>query len=140
MSDIRVCLRCRGPMPAKLSGCPHCGAEQRSVKRFRDAMRLLGGVSVSMTLTACYGSAVGTPTWDPNGGSGGTNSGPTYPTCDELAPSLQTPDTDKDGYCGLSDCNENDPATNAAATDTPGDGIDQNCNGQDGRAPDAGAN
>ena len=46
-------------------------------------------------------------------------------------------DADEDGYtaeggvCGEVDCDDNDPFTHPCATEIPGDGIDQDCNGAD---------
>ncbi|MBK9260345.1 MAG: putative metal-binding motif-containing protein [Polyangiaceae bacterium] len=41
-------------------------------------------------------------------------------------------DFDGDGYPDYADCNDNDASMNPGATDTLGDGIDQNCDGVDG--------
>jgi hypothetical protein len=87
-----------------------------------------------MTLTACYGAP--TPSFTGVGGGGGRVD---FPTCDELAETLRTPDLDQDQYCGVFDCDEKDAKVNVAAVDVPGDGIDQNCNGSDTPAPDADA-
>ena len=40
-------------------------------------------------------------------------------------------DLDEDGYCGEYDCNEEDPLIHTMAMETPDDGIDQNCDGED---------
>jgi hypothetical protein len=142
MSNILVCKHCRGPMPAACSACPHCKRakpRRRRPSRFGTRIKQLAlGASASMTLTACYGAAPAPPSWNPTS-TGGTSSRVEFPTCDELAENLRTPDTDTDGYCGIFDCDESDPKINAAAVDIPGDGIDQNCNGEDKALPlDAG--
>jgi hypothetical protein len=145
MGDILVCGHCHGPMPAACSACPHCKQAKprgRRPSRFGTRVKQFAlGASASMTLTACYGAAPPPSSWNPTGtgGTAGTGARVEFPTCEELAENLRTPDTDKDGYCGIFDCNESDPKINAAAADIPGDGIDQNCNGEDkALPPDAG--
>jgi hypothetical protein len=66
---------------------------------------------MALTLMACYGG----------------------PPCEE------GPDSDGDGYpsttdCGPADCNDQDPNTYPDAPDPFGDGVDQNCDGEDGIA------
>lgn len=50
------------------------------------------------------------------------------------------PDADGDGYtaktCGGTDCNDANPAVHPGATETCGDGIDQNCDGADLACPE----
>lgn len=44
-------------------------------------------------------------------------------------------DEDQDGFIGGFDCDDHDPSRNQAATDIPGDGIDQDCDGLDTPIP-----
>ncbi|MBN1770718.1 MAG: hypothetical protein JXB32_05620, partial [Deltaproteobacteria bacterium] len=66
--------------------------------------------------------------------------GPCLPsqTCDEETDACLSacdidPDTDDDGYdaaeCGGDDCDDSDAEVNPGATELPGDGVDQDCDG-----------
>ncbi len=44
-------------------------------------------------------------------------------------------DDDHDGFVGGFDCDDHDPARNQGATDVPGDGVDQDCDGFDSSIP-----
>jgi Ca2+-binding RTX toxin-like protein len=44
-------------------------------------------------------------------------------------------DEDQDGFVGGFDCDDHDPTRNQGATDVPGDGIDQDCDGFDQPVP-----
>lgn len=109
MTEFLVCSRCEGLIPATADGCPHC--EQRGPWR-RLAETTLGG-ALAVSLMACYGAAY-------------PMHGPEKPddTCSTSR------DRDRDGYCEQ-DCNDADRAVHPGAEDIPGDGIDQDCDGQD---------
>ena len=95
-----------------------------ALQAVQGAAAVLGGVSLSMTLAACYGSPCAT--------AAGDGCGPQGPlTCEELSSDPAADDTDGDGYCLDSDCDETDATINAAAYDEPDDGIDQDCSGAD---------
>jgi hypothetical protein len=63
------------------------------------------------------------------------------PTAEELPPPpppqdpLGPRDRDADGFLSTSDCNDLDAAFSPTAVDTPGDGIDHDCNGADAPYP-----
>ncbi len=118
------------PLRAELCSCPECGhvASVVSTLAARPSAKRLGlverakntalGVTTVMTLMACYGVP-----YEPGSPRG----------CSDPAD-----DRDGDGYCGALDCNESDPTVNYYAFDEPGDGVDRNCDGVDGRRLDAG--
>lgn len=123
---MKQCSHCDGFVPANQASCPHCDATMYTEEARTSPLQSIrnmswkqkfaataGAGALMMTLMACYG-------------------GP--PPCELV-------DNDKDGYyvckeVGLeqysNDCNDNDPSINPAATDTKGDGVDQNCDGVDG--------
>jgi hypothetical protein len=112
----------------KMARCPHC--QQRNpigivVRSVSGIAALVGGLSVSSTLAACYGGPCALPN-DPECPMNNY-----VPTCSESSKQPAVDDVDKDGYCGAYDCNENDPKINRAANDPAGDGADRNCDGRD---------
>ncbi|MBK8254078.1 MAG: putative metal-binding motif-containing protein [Polyangiaceae bacterium] len=119
MEQFLDCGSCQGFVPHDADTCPHCGnsvvapaPQKQSRKGLLGAMATVAtGGLMSITLMACYGIAY---------------------TCDGGV------DKDGDGFyltndanCE-SDCNDNDPNIHPFADDPLGDGIDQNCDGQDG--------
>lgn len=114
---LLTCNQCEGFVPANASACPHCGTESLDVKTNSKLGSLVKGFAaaatggiVAVTLMACYGGPY-TPGVDNDGDGFGNN---------------------------YDDCNDQDATIHPGATDTLGDGIDQNCDGVDGVGPDAG--
>ena len=110
------CSSCAGFVPPTASFCPHCSAKVEGLLPLlsRTALAVVGGSAVSMTLMACYG----------------------LPPCEDTGI-----DADDDGFvtaqgasCGCFelDCNDEDASIHPGADDPVGDGVDQNCYGEDG--------
>ncbi|MCB9593084.1 MAG: putative metal-binding motif-containing protein [Sandaracinaceae bacterium] len=122
MSKLRSCSVCAAFLPEGASECPVCEAPARSIlssKPLRGLFAAGAGSLLAMTLSACYGAPI-----DPY----------SNPWCPDPATDL-----DGDNYCSAAyDCNESDPSVHVGASDALGDGIDQNCDGVDGYAGDAG--
>jgi hypothetical protein len=128
MRTVRPCSNCAAPVTLKMIRCTNCARFNPLGLLARVASTatiVAGGVSVTSTLAACYGA----PCANANDSS---CLGNPIPTCEEVSLQPMVDDVDKDGYCLKYDCNEMDPAINAAAKDPRGDGVDQNCDGVDG--------
>ena len=122
MSKLSSCSECSGFLPPSVNACPNCG---EAVTRrptpmpapLRGLMAIGAGGLLAMTLSACYGGGISLP----------QDAGP------------PCTDVDNDGYCVMDgDCDDSDFNISPAAPDMLGDGIDQNCDGVDGIAGDAG--
>lgn len=118
------CPSCDGFVPPRIEACPHCdaGVATRRRARLRRVLEVAGGGAIAFTLMACYGAP-------PHGWHG-----PADPArnANGDCPSVED-DLDRDGWCDA-DCDEVDPDTFPGASDPPGDGLDQNCDGADGEA------
>lgn len=121
MSKLSSCSECSGFLPPQASACPNCGqavvARPKPMpKPLRGVLALGAGGLLAMTLSACYG--------------GGVYYEDAGPPCT---------DNDGDGYCvSDGDCDDTDFEVRPFAPDPLGDMIDQNCDGVDGTAGDAG--
>ena len=92
--------------------CPHCGTHHPCKSRALARAALLLGIG----LAGCDG---GTTTTDDTEMVQADYSG------------AVTADHDEDGYTDGVDCNDDDPNIHPDATETPGDGVDSNCNNDD---------
>ena len=124
--SITTCCACHGPMTVSMRACPHCGAARGALMRVGSGiLAVMGGVSLSMTLAACYGAPCATSVngecWDVED----------VPSCGEITAEPELEDLDGDGYCMEYDCDEDDESVHAAAIDAPGDEIDSDCDGED---------
>lgn len=118
---MKSCPCCESFVPGHI--CPECGhALPKKTGFVRKLMNVAATGAAAVTLAACYGVPI--DPIDPDGGM----------YCDDPASDL-----DGDGYCGEWDCDESSASTNAFAFDELGDGEDQNCDGVDGYAGDAGS-
>jgi hypothetical protein len=107
--ELRTCSGCGGLAPAARTSCVHCDRPLRGLARAVAA--IVGGGALMMTLAACYGVP---------------------PKCDPAD------DKDGDGFCPKGrrvDCDDSQKDVHPGATDTPGDGIDQDCSGADAPPP-----
>jgi hypothetical protein len=124
MSTLSTCTSCRGFVPATAARCPNCDASAEPRRPRPLARRLLaaaGAGAVSITLMACYGAPAHYYKEPPR----------PQTACD---PGEQ--DADGDGFCTPADCDDQSAAIRPQVADPDGDGVDQNCDGVDGVAPD----
>lgn len=108
MARLTPCPRCGCHLRADSPGCPHCGQPAPSPSAHRAAVTLL-----ALTLAGCNGDKDDT---DP----------PDQALYGDVAM-----DIDGDGYDESVDCDETNIDIHPDATETPGDGVDSNCNGED---------
>ncbi len=101
-------------------GCPHCSISRKTSMGGRTAMALLLGLSLS----AC-GDKSGDTGTEPA-------SEPTAEPGAEMAYGVPMVDEDGDGYyADEDDCDDSNADIHPGAEETPGDGIDSNCDGED---------
>ena len=124
---MKTCSSCGTHVKTADCTCPHCGTKAacRSVRT--PAVALLG-----LALAGCTGES------DDSGASSSDTSVSDTATNDTDTGGMQAdygvPDTDEDqdGYGVYSgDCDDANPAVHPGATETPGDGVDSNCDGSD---------
>src|SRR5689334_7798118 len=99
---ILVCPSCQRPMTSAAAMGPQCQAPAKSglLRLGAGFMALVGGASMSVTLSACYGAPCAA------GDSGDCYIDDEIPSCGELVEDPTTEDLDGDGYCLDYDCDE----------------------------------
>lgn len=107
MTELLPCPRCASPVQRNALGCPFCGAAITQQEVRPAAFLMLG-----LTVSACgyiaqpkYGAAVTDTDWFDEDGDGFS---------------------EEDG-----DCDDSNPDIHPEAEETPGDGVDSNCDGED---------
>jgi hypothetical protein len=116
MARLHTCSSC-GAYVRPTTACPTCGTASFGVGARSAAAVLLG-----LALTGC-------PPSDKDDTSGDTA------TTVVALYGVEATDDDGDGYpsvdSGGDDCNDTNPAIHPDATETAGDGVDSNCDGDD---------
>ena len=112
MPSLILCPTCATPLPGMESCCPTCCKQGRSATS-RSAAALMGAMGLTLVaggLVGCGDKAYGVVDtgWDD-----------------------ATVDADNDGWDEESDCDDDDPSIHPEAEETPGDGVDSNCDGDD---------
>ena len=111
MNNLVLCTACSTPKSSAEACCPTCCTAKRAART--SLPQVLGVLGLGLTVSACgdqdiqpeYGVAIDDTAYE---------------------------DTDNDGFSPLEgDCDDTDAAINPEATETPGDGVDSNCNGED---------
>lgn len=110
MSELLRCPCCGTHVRSGGHDCPACGDRHAKAVVNTAAAAMLG-----LALTGCFKD----------------NTQSDYGIGESRAESPVDEDLDGDGFLEPEDCNDEDANINPSATETPGDGIDSNCDGAD---------
>jgi hypothetical protein len=142
-----VCPKCQRHTLVSAQECSHCGSVVAGSGG--QLLKTAGAALLGLSMTACNGG--GDDTGDPQPEYGVADTSDTADTADtgnqadygvpdtgEPQPDYGVPDTgmyednDGDGYSEAEgDCDDTNADIHPAATETPGDGVDSNCDGHD---------
>lgn len=105
-----VCGQCKLHVFDGSATCPHCGLVVQT-EQDMSVRASAGAVLMGLLLTGCDGNL------------GGDDAVALY--------GMEVLDQDGDGYFEDEDCDDSDDTIHPEAEETPGDGVDSNCDGED---------
>ena len=117
--SLLVCNRCNQHFLKTESTCPRCSRATKRSSTTNSLLLLLG-----LSVTACNDTK-------DTGDDAVDTAIEAEPEMAALYGVEEVIDNDGDGYNEDEDCNDDDPNINPDAEETPGDGVDSNCNDDD---------
>ena len=127
---MKTCSSCGTHVKTADCTCPHCGMTAACRSARAPVVALLG-----LALAGCTGKADDSAgstadTSDSAAGADSAQDTAEFPP-DQASYGAPPTDQDWDGYEVDVDCNDGDAAIHPGATETPGDRVDSNCDGND---------
>jgi hypothetical protein len=126
---MKTCTHCGTHVKTADCTCPHCGTKAACRSARTPAVALLG-----LALAGCTGKADDTGAGDTSAALDTSDTATNIDTGGGGQADYGVPDTDEDadGYGVYSgDCDDTNAAVYPGAPETPGDGVDSNCDGND---------